>query len=402
MKTLDTTARAIRIYASVLARLPWVGPAATPLAVIKLFLLASPPAQAQSVKWVERAGSGPAPREYYAMAYDSIRDVTVLFGGSSGNGGLDDTWEWNGTTWSQPPATGPSRRVAHAMAYDAARGVTVLFGGAFSNVANGETWEWDGSDWTQRTVSGPPPRYFHAMAYDANRGVTVVFGGWNGGYLGDTWEWNGSAWSQRLVSGPSPRVDHAMAYDAARGVTVLFGGGAGGSPSSETWEWNGTLWTQRLVSDLSPRTTHAMAYDSARGVTVLFGGRFLNDDHQFDYNGETWEWDGSSWSQRSVTGPLPRANHSMAYDSARGVTVLFGGSGNNGLLGDTWELRNCVGDIAGDGDGTIDLDDLATLLSDFGCASPPSPTCRGDLNNDGVVDTSDLAIMLSRFGSTCP
>jgi hypothetical protein len=27
----------------------------------------------------------------------------------------------------------------------------------------------------------------------------------------------------------------------------------------------------------------------------------------------------------------------MAYDSARGVTVLFGGYGSSGILNDTWE-----------------------------------------------------------------
>jgi len=38
------------------------------------------------------------------------------------------------------------------MVYDSVRGVTVLFGGApnFS-----DTWEWDGAAWSQRVVSGP-------------------------------------------------------------------------------------------------------------------------------------------------------------------------------------------------------------------------------------------------------
>lgn len=76
-----------------------------------------------------------------------------------------------------------------------------------------------------------------------------------------------------------------------------------------------------------------MAYDRARGVTVLFGGfsgsNLLND---------TWEWDGTTWAQASpTTSPTARVLHAMAYDSTRGVTVLFGGA-DGGLLGDTWEL----------------------------------------------------------------
>ena len=74
-----------------------------------------------------------------------------------------------------------------------------------------------------------------------------------------------------------------MAYDAARGVTVLFGGYKGRDTDDETWEWNGTAWTQRVVAGPSPRRGHAMAYDAARGVTVLFGG--INGSA---INCETW------------------------------------------------------------------------------------------------------------------
>jgi len=73
-----------------------------------------------------------------------------------------------------------------------------------------------------------------------------------------------------------------------------------------------------------------MAYDSAGGVTVLFGG------HDGSYDGETWEWDGTSWTPRSSAGPSARHFHAMAYDSAGGVTVLFGGY-DGSIYGDTWE-----------------------------------------------------------------
>ena len=35
-----------------------------------------------------------------------------------------------------------------------------------------------------------------------------------------------------------------------------------------------------------------MAYDAARGVTVLFGGY-----DGANYLGDTWEWNGTSWTQ---------------------------------------------------------------------------------------------------------
>jgi hypothetical protein len=75
-----------------------------------------------------------------------------------------------------------------------------------------------------------------------------------------------------------------------------------------------------------------MAYDAARGVTVLFGGRDAGG-----FSGETWEWDGTAWTLRSTGGPSARDRHAMAHDAARGVTVLFGGIDAGGFSGETWE-----------------------------------------------------------------
>jgi hypothetical protein len=47
-----------------------------------------------------------------------------------------------------------------------------------------------------------------------------------------------------------------------------------------------------------------------------------------------------------------------------------------------------------DGDGCVDLQDLATLLSDFGCADG----CTGDIDDSGGVDLADLTALLSHFG----
>jgi hypothetical protein len=37
------------------------------------------------------------------------------------------------------------------------------------------------------------------------------------------------------------------------------------------------------------------------------------------------------------SGPRPRAGHSMAYDTTRNRTVLFGGTVGDALVNDTWE-----------------------------------------------------------------
>ena len=63
---------------------------------------------------------------------------------------------------------------------------------------------------------------------------------------------------------PTARSGHAVAYDAARGRVVLFAGyAAGDARRNDTWEWDGSAWTERTPPAGSPtaRSGHAMAYD---------------------------------------------------------------------------------------------------------------------------------------------
>ncbi|MFH1231570.1 MAG: kelch repeat-containing protein, partial [Planctomycetota bacterium] len=94
-------------------------------------------------------------------------------------------------------------------------------------------------------------------------------------------------------------------------------------------------WLQRYSTTVTPteRYSHSMAYDSVRRKTVLFGGGWTTT-----YNNETWEWDGANWLQRYSTTvtPTERRYTAMAYDSLRQKTVLFGG--NTGAANnETWE-----------------------------------------------------------------
>ena len=142
-----------------------------------------------------------------------------------------------------------------------------------------------------------------------------------------------SGWN---LSGMLPRYGQAMVYQAIRGRVVLFGGFSGGY-LGDTWEWDGVRWIQRTTPGPSPRYSHAMAYDAARDRVVLFGGR----SEAVQYLDDTWEWDGTTWTKILSPGPSGRNQHAMAYDAARGCVVLFGGS-NGSALGDTWEWNGKV------------------------------------------------------------
>jgi hypothetical protein len=259
--------------------------------------------------WTQRhPGRTPAARGGASMAYDPATRTVVLFGGKTTVSGpsLDATWTWNGTAWTeQHPATSPPARHGAGMAYDAATGDIVLFGGKNNGRAglNG-TWTWTGSNWVpQATETHPPAQVAPSMAYDAATGTVVLFGGVTvrtRDVLNGTWTWNGSKWTKRApASSPPARFASAIASDAATGTVVLFGGEGGGTVGDrgtlgDTWTWNGATWTeQHPATSPAPRRDSAMADDTATGTVVLFGGY----DPQGVPLGDTWAWNGTTWNQ---------------------------------------------------------------------------------------------------------
>lgn len=219
----------------------------------------------------------------------------------------------------------PESRIKHVMAYDEKEGKVLMFGG--ENGANkliNDTWLWDGSQQTWNEVlslsTKPSVRKSAAMAYDPNSEQIVLFGGeGNGGsLLGDTWLWDGASatWKQYAGVSPSARGGAQLAYDGER--LVLFGG-YGGSASSktplgDTWTWDGTTWTQASpVTSPPPVYDGQMAFDGAKAV--LYGGNLGVVTEEFDngtqkktftYNKnmvDTWLWDGTAQTWTSQAGP---------------------------------------------------------------------------------------------------
>lgn len=144
-------------------------------------------------------------------------------------------------------------------------------------------------------------------------------------------------WTLRSLPNSPPGMSSAMAYDLQRGRCVLFGGSSSFftvTVYQDTWEYDGSTWWQRSPSTVPPaRFAHAMAYDWSRGMTVMFGGH-----DSVGHLGDTCEWDGTNWTGGTILGgPTPRSDHAMSFDAGRGVTVLFGGRDLNGDLAETWE-----------------------------------------------------------------
>ncbi|MDO8349080.1 MAG: kelch repeat-containing protein [Planctomycetota bacterium] len=292
------------------------------------------------VTWTDRTvAASPAARYGYALAHDSSYGRTVLFGGvDAAANNFGDTWLWDGTTWapmSTPIAPAPRRR--SAMAFDSVRNVCVLYGGYSGSFNYPETWEWDGATWTLRTLAHQPgARDSHAMAYDPIRQRVVLFAGSTGVTVNDTWEYDGVDWQQMAPPvSPSARVDHRMAWMPTIGKVVMFAGWSG-SNMDDTWTWDGASWALVSPAGKPPsRVAHGMAFDAARNRLVVFGGSYGGGA---GVRGDTWEFDGITWTQRFPLASLPaRAGIAMAYDAARGATMTFGGYTLATMLADTWE-----------------------------------------------------------------
>lgn len=64
-----------------------------------------------------------------------------------------------------------------------------------------------------------------------------------------------------------------MAFDASRQRLVLFGGSAGLVSRGDTWEWDGATWTERSPVRSPPGSSYPeLVYDDARRRVLLFDG----------------------------------------------------------------------------------------------------------------------------------
>ncbi|MCC6644408.1 MAG: hypothetical protein IT374_02410 [Polyangiaceae bacterium] len=251
-------------------------------------------------------------------------------------------------TWAQrAPAVSPSARSGGAMAYDASRGKIVLHGGTTKAGVSRETWEWDGVTWTNVTPASAadqgPPRAFAAMAYVPGRGIVLV-GEDDAAISGGTtsWVWDGVAWKGESLPGPTGRIAPSLAYLASKKALTMFGGSSVPMSDDQTWSLpdGADVWMSAPVT-VRPKARYgaSFAYDSKRGVVVLFGGKLPTADPK-DFS-DTWEWSGAAWKAFTGAAPEGRAFAATAFDQARGVVVVFGGLGASGTapidLGDTQE-----------------------------------------------------------------
>jgi hypothetical protein len=120
-----------------------------------------------------------------------------------------------------------------------------------------------------------------------------------------------------------------MVFDSVRGRFVL--------QTTRTCEWDGVDWRERTtLNHPTANGAFGLAFDSARGRTVLFGGGSTAASVPTPLQ-ELWEYDGIDWTRRTFSGgPSGRFRPAMAYDVSHHCTVIYGGDAVGSLLSDTW------------------------------------------------------------------
>jgi hypothetical protein len=324
--------------------------------------------------WVRaQPATSPPARTLPAMSYDATRGVTVLFGGQ-GQGDLDDTWEWDGTSWTQQCATSPCNKSGNlptprpgaAMAFDPVHAVTLLFGGGENAMEQNDTWTWNGTAWTDvcagtAACTPPTPRTQSSLVFYAGSGRAVLFGGEQNqcdsncppdcgpSPLDETWTWNGATWTQeKPTTMPPARYGAVIVEDTTIGAPFLFGGFTPGSFTpglADSWTWNASTaaWTplcaQAPCVPPPARGDQAMAFDTTTKKTVVFGGSTNVGNPTL--LADTWQWDGSAWSGvTAASAPSPRDQAGSVYDAKRARVVVFGGEVAGTPVAETWEYHS--------------------------------------------------------------
>jgi hypothetical protein len=150
--------------------------------------------------WVQQAPMlAPPARWHHAMAYDSVRQRVVLFGGVDAFGMRNDLWQFNSTTgvWTQhtqaQSITGGGRAEA---TYDLARGRVVFFTAAGPSLLH----EFDGT-LARPWPGGTPPNATtgnSGFVYDSLTKSCVYYAG---GAQSTTWRYRPSTFSNVAATG---------------------------------------------------------------------------------------------------------------------------------------------------------------------------------------------------------
>ena len=220
--------------------------------------------------WTEMKSQGPTYHFGHSMVYDSQADRMIVFGGDNvgENVTTNDTWayDYNTDTWTEmKPAASPPGRNFQSMAYDSMADRIIMWGGWGTTNDDNDTrvWVFDyhTDSWEARLPSGgPTSRAFHNLAYDPAADRTILYGGYSGG-MSDAWDFSTNNSSETWVydynlntwtllnpaANPGRLTSFGLVYLPSIDRSLLFGGRFDfGRFNDKTWLYDDTAdtWTE--------------------------------------------------------------------------------------------------------------------------------------------------------------
>lgn len=295
------------------------------------------------------ADAEPSYRSSARMVFDANLSQPLLFGGltplftlgdvQTARRQIDEMWVWTGRRWVQRfSSTLPDARATHAMVWDSNRDRVLLFGGGGNDAILADTWQFKGGAWSRiETPSAPPGRRLPGYAFDPVRDRFIVFGGsGETSSLRDTWEFDGTTWVQTGNDGPE-LLNPMLVFDAARDEVLLVGTILGTDPAV-MYRYTRPGW-EKVEPEKVPSCVNlaSMVYQDHNQNVLLVGGACANASA----SSKAWEWDGANWTEVTTKGSIGGVyGHAMAYDTARGYTIVFGGIDALGERNATFVYKN--------------------------------------------------------------
>jgi hypothetical protein len=388
--------------------------------------------------WVQEAKLLPddgAGYDYFGCAVSLSGDIALI-----GAYGDDDqayrcgsayVFRYDGTAWVQeakllPDDGAEDDYFGHAVSLS---GDAALIG-AYANDDYGSftgsayVYRYDGTAWVQEAKLLPDEaaeddHLGYAVSICGDTALIGAYGDCDhGGYAGSTYayRYNGLTWVQeaKLLASDGVPFDHFGCSTSLSGNTAVIGAAVSSdsgwaSGSAYVFRREGSTWLEQAKLLASDGTQHDMFgwSVSASGDVALIGTAGDGDAaYVFRCGGSTWveeakllASDGTDPGQFgysvSVSGDVALIGRDEDDENgtASGSAYVFEFTAGSGAEPD------CPGDL--DGDGGIDLFDLAALLAHCGTTGG---VCYedGDIDLDGDVDLDDLSTLLAVYGTTCP
>ena len=252
-----------------------------------------------SKTWTNLKPSNSPPwRTSHSMVYDELRHKVLIFGGGDFSKVFNDLWEYDYSknTWTKRSTnTPPEARQMHGMVYIPDRDVILIFGGRSLNggASFADVWEFNckTSIWKKLNPKNTPPVSDHVnMTYDKSVRKLLLFTN------SQTWAFNLDTenWTKLHATNP-PDTDHSnFVYSDHHQVSILFGDSKS-THKMITWTFNYSenSWTDITSNNFPtinfyenpPVIEHdALVYINDLNVFIQYGGCCSDQTLQLSLN----------------------------------------------------------------------------------------------------------------------